>query len=346
MMRCFRILVLVAAVVSGSDLELDPVRVTTITTVFDATWTSMNAILIAETTMTTIITISDGTSTPTDVISEVTAITLTTIITVFDGTATPTDSIETSTESSVSLPSVFITLPRPSRSSSSQLASFITRSIPHTMTTDSILSFTTMTSSPSSSSSTPVATQQPETVQPSTTDHSISLGKIWGIAIGCIILGFILFVCIPLWLHKGGGYEVLKRWFGGSRRTGDEDRETIEQLQGQGLETQEVMPPAELDATMEYRGSASVLEGPCSHHPVATRIAEELDGSNVASHNPVSISQRPEFVAVELPTSVDPGNSPLPRYEDLDTDERHRVFSWAAPESTYRPEKLGIEDSN
>ncbi|UKZ81339.1 hypothetical protein TrVFT333_009111 [Trichoderma virens FT-333] len=145
---------------------------------------------------------------------------------------------------------------------------------------------------------------------------------------------------------SGGGYEVLKRWFGGSRRTEDEDRETTEQLQGQGLETREVMPPAELDATMEYRGSASVLEGPCSHHPVATRIAEELDGSNAASHNPVSTSQRLEFVAVELPTSVDPGNSPLPRYEDLDTDERHRVFSWAAPESTYRPEKLGIEDSS
>ncbi|KAH6604331.1 hypothetical protein Trco_007777 [Trichoderma cornu-damae] len=65
----------------------------------------------------------------------------------------------------------------------------------------------------------------------------------------------------------------------------------------------------------------------------------ELMATAVPQRDP-SPPERHEILPVELPTSVDPGNSPLPKYEDLDTPGRYRVFSWAAPETAYRPDKF------
>ncbi|KAH6890555.1 hypothetical protein B0T10DRAFT_561058 [Thelonectria olida] len=46
-----------------------------------------------------------------------------------------------------------------------------------------------------------------------------------------------------------------------------------------------------------------------------------------------------QIAPVELPGSHDPGNSPLPDYDNTQSDGQQRTFSWAGEETAYRPAK-------
>ncbi|KAM0256237.1 hypothetical protein ACHAQJ_005108 [Trichoderma viride] len=118
--------------------------------------------------------------------------------------------------------------------------------------------------------------------------------------------------------------------------------------------SREATTPAELTATTEAQEAPLPPQRPVNnlpyfYHPVTVTscVAGELEDSSTASYNPLASSrqqdqqdQQDEILPVELPTSPDPGNSPLPRYEEPNTAERYRAFSWAAPESAYRPDKF------
>ncbi|KAL7934541.1 hypothetical protein V8C35DRAFT_279705 [Trichoderma chlorosporum] len=270
------------------------------------------------------------------------AVYVTTTITVYDGTVTPTDSIEPSTSSSAGPsssstplhtpvhlpPSVFIPLPRPSKdisSLSSQLSTLTTKTIPQTSPTNSLSS--SITTATSSTSAAPAFKQSETPSSPQSTERKVSIGEIVGIVIGIIVLfGFILLMFVV-----SRGSSRCSRSRRRKMRNGKEEsrKETDEHLQKQKAAAEEETMPAELDASTEFRG-----------YPATMHSVRELDGSSTAPHNQLSTSQLP----IELPTSADPGNSPLPRYEDLDIDWGRREFSWAAPESAYRPDKLGLEN--
>ncbi|KAL9469169.1 hypothetical protein ACSS6W_010863 [Trichoderma asperelloides] len=109
--------------------------------------------------------------------------------------------------------------------------------------------------------------------------------------------------------------------------------------------------PAEFGTAAEVREVSLPPERPINNEPyfyhpvtVASSLARELDGSSVISYNPPPAArlqpQRNTVLPIELPASYDPGNSQLPGYEELDAARRHQIFSWAAPEATYRPDKF------
>ncbi|KAL6903096.1 hypothetical protein GGI43DRAFT_332974 [Trichoderma evansii] len=110
------------------------------------------------------------------------------------------------------------------------------------------------------------------------------------------------------------------------------------------------MAPAELGTTAEVREVSLPPERPVNNQPyfyhpvtVASSLARELDGRSIISYNPPPAARlhtrQSEILPAELPTSYDVGNSP-PEYEELDAARRHQIFSWAAPEATYRPDKF------
>ncbi|PTB36564.1 hypothetical protein M441DRAFT_40671 [Trichoderma asperellum CBS 433.97] len=110
--------------------------------------------------------------------------------------------------------------------------------------------------------------------------------------------------------------------------------------------------PAEFGTVAEVREVSLPPERPINNEPyfyhpvtVASSLARELDGSSIISYNPPPAArlqpQRNTVLPIELPASYDPGNSPLPEYEELDAARRRQIFSWAAaPEATYHPDKF------
>ncbi|KAL5085794.1 hypothetical protein Trisim1_010004 [Trichoderma cf. simile WF8] len=290
-----------------------------------------------------------------------------------DGTVTPTDSIERPTSfldiSSFSptpsphhalhlphpaayapLPG-FIPKPRPANeefSSVPRLTTFITHTIPRETTTDSLSSLTVTATSTSSAAP---ALKQSDT-SPPPSSKPLPTGALIGICVVGVplIIGLVFYF---MFHQRETDRSILSICSGccdccnGKKqaeplenlRVDDQGETPLESLRD---DVQRETTPVELDATNEVIGELSAPETRPyhSHPPLAVPVARGLDGSSTLSlHNPPSTSRQP----AELSTSVDDGASALPPpYEELEiieTNGRAPVFSWAAPESAYRPEK-------
>ncbi|KAL7962774.1 hypothetical protein V8C34DRAFT_324562, partial [Trichoderma compactum] len=255
----------------------------------------------------------------------------------------------------------FIPKPQPANeeiSSAPGLTTFITHPIPRETTTDSPSSLlVTATSTPSAAP----ALEQSDT-SPGPSSKGLSTGQIVGICTPIILLitGLVLYsmadepcmktsppinrrfsprcnwvCCIPLCLSQ-----ILWLLFHAAlMAVGCKSRKKqAEPLESLRVDVQTETTPVEPDATNEVIGELSAPETTPyhSHPPPMVPGARELEGSSTLSHqSPPSTSQQP----AELPTSVGSDDSPLPPYEELDSSRRAAVFSWAAPESAYRPDK-------
>ncbi|KAL7906337.1 hypothetical protein GGI35DRAFT_105891 [Trichoderma velutinum] len=355
MMWCFRMLVFAAVLFSGRVLGGVTV---TMSEIPDAVY------------LTTTITVYDGTVTPTDSIE--TSTVLSDIPSLH-----PTPSSHSPPPAHVPLPG-FIPLPQPEKevfSSVSRLSTFITHTIPRITAADSSSSLTIMATSTSSAA--PALTQSDAPPPPSSAQPTMSTGEAVGLCIGGAVMLFIALggaiwavrafqngtscyeccdcsdysdrrdcsdwgksfcvivmavVCIPFTLLVIVFLAVRDLVKGKPRK------KRSEQLQNPGADAQGDTRPVELDATNEIIGEPSAPETrPYHSHPPATvPVTGELDGGSTAlPHGSLATSQKP----AELHTSVGSGDSSLPRYEELDTNGRSGVFSWAAPESAYQPDK-------
>ncbi|KAK0759626.1 hypothetical protein N5P37_007814 [Trichoderma harzianum] len=296
---------------------------------------------------------------------------LTTIITVYDGTVTPTDSVERPT-SFLDIPSFsptpsshhalhlphpaayaplpgFIPKPQPAKeefSSVPRLTTFITHTIPRETTTDSSSSLTVMATSTSSAAP---ALKQSDTSSPPSS-KPLSTGAVVGICVigvplviglvfyfmyhECVKDRSILSICSSCCDCCNGKKQAQSLE---NLRVDVQGETTLENLRD---DVQRETTPVELDATNEVIGELSAPETTPyhSHPPPRVPGARELDeSSTVSHHSPPSTSRQP----AELSTSIDEGASALPPpYEEIiETNGRAPVFSWAAPESAYRPEK-------
>ncbi|KAL7786777.1 hypothetical protein V8C37DRAFT_405232 [Trichoderma ceciliae] len=306
------------------------------------------------------IVMSRETVTISDILS---AVYLTTTLTISDGTTTYTDTIKPSTSSSTALP------PRPSPSASPSPSTFATSSISQSSsfttqvitqaTTPNLESQTSTTAAPTTAII-PIA-KLAETAAPSPTAQStpINAAQIAGIAIGSsAIIGVVASVFFIFFffgrrnacpvhsnrrvsMHKVGAglgsfkAKIGKLWKGSPKQQTRRSHGTTTSA-GPAATTgaqKTVLPP-----------ERPVNNSPYFYHPVTTCVAGELESNSTVLHNPSSASRRQnqqdQILPIELPTSLDPGNSPLPKYEELDTARRYRMFSWAAPESAYRLDKF------
>ncbi|RFU76184.1 hypothetical protein TARUN_6058 [Trichoderma arundinaceum] len=284
----------------------------------------------------------------------------------FDGTTTSTESVKPSTSlslSTTSSPNAVPPPPPPPPSSSSVLpsifetssippfSSFMTQAIITTSHPESHPTITKASISAATSSVKPVETNTPLSPTQST---SINTVQIAGIAIGSsAVFGLIASIffffgrrnACPVHSNRRISIHNVRTSLGSAfkKRLGKlwERRPKQQPHRSHGATM-----PAELTATGAPQRKTSPPERPVNnspyfYHPVTICVAGELESGNMASHNPSRRqNQQDEILPVELPTSLDPGNSPLPKYDELDTAGRYRVFSWAAPESAYRPDKF------
>ncbi|KAL6871992.1 hypothetical protein J3F83DRAFT_733376 [Trichoderma novae-zelandiae] len=171
----------------------------------------------------------------------------------------------------------------------------------------------------------------------------------------------------------GAGLGTVKTKFGtvrGKETAGTKQQQQIEEIQGPVELPAELAAgsPAELPATVDSVGGEEgngSTERQVDGLPYVFRppVVKELDGASVVSREPLSPSpeqqqeeqqqqqqqshqqQRQEAEVSPMPgTPGDNGGSALPRYEELDGEARARLFSWAAPESAYRPDKSWYEN--
>ncbi|KAL6694570.1 hypothetical protein J3F84DRAFT_349714 [Trichoderma pleuroticola] len=273
----------------------------------------------------------------------------------------------------------FIPKPQPANeesSSTSRLTTFITHTIPRETITDSSLPLTATVTSTSSAS--PAAKQSDSPPPPPSTEPGWPKAKTLGWCIGSVCLTLIILAFVGHILDNSNNdtsccdcsncseccdcsdwhkdckliwwlplspfiipFLILIIVFGAVWKlvTCGRRKKQAEQQDSPGTEAQTETTPVELDATNEIIVELSVPETrPYHYQPSMAPGAKELEGSSSLSRHPPSTSQQP----AELPTSVDSGASSLPPpYEDLDTNRRNAVFSWAPSESGYRPDKPG-----
>ncbi|PTB62553.1 hypothetical protein BBK36DRAFT_1128866 [Trichoderma citrinoviride] len=170
----------------------------------------------------------------------------------------------------------------------------------------------------------------------------------------------------------GAGLGVVKTRFGTVWGKGKPDAKQPQQQHIEGPAELPAEPavelPADIPDTVESLGVIKPGNGSterrvdglsiCGFQPP---VVKELDGASVVSHKPMSPSpdqreqqqqqqRNPQRQSQGVEISPVPdtlgenGGPTLPRYEELDSEARSRLFSWAAPESAYRPDKSWYED--
>ncbi|KAF3072972.1 hypothetical protein CFAM422_004803 [Trichoderma lentiforme] len=280
-----------------------------------------------------------------------------------DGTVTPTDSIERPTSflditylsptpsshhalspprpaAYAPLPG-FIPKPQPVNdefSSAPRLTTFITHTIPRETTTDSISSLAVKATSTSSDSPAVKPSNSPS--PPSSTQPEWSRAQIigWGVGGSCGLLLVLVLVG-----HLIDSINDGTSCFDCSNCSDCCDcwKKKPRQQKSPGTEAQRETTLIELDAANQTIGELSAPETTPFYSPPPPLVpgARELDGSSTLSPQSLpSTSQQPAGIS----TSVDsPDSSSPPSYEEVEreTNGRRAVFSWAAPESAYRPEK-------
>ncbi|KAL7947418.1 hypothetical protein V8C42DRAFT_317726 [Trichoderma barbatum] len=316
MMWCFRILLFMAVLFTGSALG----RMMATSEVLGAIY------------LTTTVTVYDGTATPTDSIEPSTLSSAMQSI----GPSPPHPPANVP-------PAALIPLPLRSKDgyvASSRISTFITKTIPLATIAEQTLATT-------STSSAAEAIKQPNTSPNKAPKHVIKLsGGAWaGIFFGAFVAILILIFLFAKWndgrLNPAKRGWLRKYW----KRRKEDAQKRAEKSQGSSAPSQAT--PVELEGESVHSEGPSAPQNVVlrSHHSGSKHATEESEGgSTVSRHNTSSTCHQAQILPVELPAPADTGDSALPRYEDLDTDGGFRQFSWAAPEAAYRPEKFESRD--